>query len=96
MILAHKIALDPAPEQAVYFARAAGTARFAWNWALGRWQEEYALWKEYQCGPKPSEAFLRRELNALKEDAFPVDAGGDEKRAAAGHQDSRLGIQELL
>lgn len=71
MILAHKIALDPAPEQAVYFARAAGTARFAWNWALGRWQEEYALWKEYQCGPKPSEASLRRELNVLKEDAFP-------------------------
>ncbi len=71
MILAHKIALDPKPDQAVYFARAAGTARFAWNWALGRWQEEYALWKEYQCGPKPSEASLRRELNALKPDAFP-------------------------
>ena len=71
MILAHKIALDPAPEQAIYFARAAGTARFAWNWALGRWQEEYALWKEYQCGPKPSETSLRRELNALKPEAFP-------------------------
>ena len=71
MILAHKIALDPAPEQVVYFARAAGTARFAWNWALWRWREEYALWKEYQSGPKPSEASLRRALNALKEDAFP-------------------------
>jgi len=71
VLLAHKIALDPTPEQAVQFACAAGTARFAWNWALGRWQEEYALWKEYQCGPKPTEASLRRELNALKEDAFP-------------------------
>jgi putative transposase len=71
VILAHKIALDPAPEQAIYFARAAGKARFAWNWALGRWQEEYALWKEYQCGPKPSETSLRRELNAIKPDAFP-------------------------
>ena len=71
MILAHKIALDPKPDQAIYFARAAGTARFAWNWALARWQQEYALWKEYQCGPKPSEASLRRELNALKEDALP-------------------------
>jgi putative transposase len=71
MILAHKIALDPTPEQGVYFARASGTARFAWNWALAMWQEQYALWNEYQCGPKPSEAFLRRELNALKEDAFP-------------------------
>ena len=71
MILAHKIALDPKPDEAIYFARAAGTARFAWNWALARWQQEYALWKEYQCGPKPSEASLRRELNALKEDALP-------------------------
>ena len=71
MIFAHKIALDPTSEQARYFVRAAGTARFAWNWALGRWQEEYALWKEYQCGPKPSEVSLRRELNALKSETFP-------------------------
>lgn len=71
MILPHKIALDPTPEQVVYFSRASGTARFAWNWALGRWQHEYALWKEYRCGPKPSETSLRRELNALKSDTFP-------------------------
>ncbi len=31
MILAHKIALDPNNKQATYFARAAGTARFAYN-----------------------------------------------------------------
>ena len=39
MLLAHKVALDPNMAQRVYFARAAGTARFAWNWALGagRW-----------------------------------------------------------
>lgn len=71
MILAHKIALDPTQEQAVYFAKACGTARFAWNWALARWRQEYALWKEYRCGPKPSEMSLRRDLNALKADAFP-------------------------
>jgi putative transposase len=71
MILAHKIALDPTLAQAEYFARAAGTARFAWNWALARWRQEYALWKEYQCGPKPSEGSLRRDLNALKDDVFP-------------------------
>jgi putative transposase len=71
LILAHKIALDPTQEQAVYFAKACGTARFAWNWALARWRQEYALWKEYRCGPKPSEMSLRRDLNALKADAFP-------------------------
>jgi putative transposase len=71
VILAHKIALDPTPQQAEYFARSAGAARFAWNWALARWRSEYALWKEYQCGPKPTEASLRRDLNAIKADAFP-------------------------
>ena len=71
MILAHKIALDPKPEQKVYFARAAGTARFAWNWALSEWQRQYAEWREYRCGPKPSEAALRRQLNALKPTPFP-------------------------
>jgi putative transposase len=69
--LAHKIALDPTPEQAIYFARASGVARFAWNWALVRWQEEYALWKEYQCGPKPTEISIRSALNAVKDDTFP-------------------------
>jgi putative transposase len=71
MRLAHKIALDPTPEQADYFLRASGVARFAWNWALGQWQQEYALWKEYQCGPRPSEVSLRSALNAIKDDAFP-------------------------
>jgi putative transposase len=32
MIKAHKIRLHPTPEQAHYFARAAGTARFVYNW----------------------------------------------------------------
>jgi IS605 OrfB family transposase len=34
MIKAHKIRLHPSPEQATSFAKAAGTARFVWNWAL--------------------------------------------------------------
>ena len=34
MLIAHRIALDPNNVQATYFARAAGTARFAYNWAL--------------------------------------------------------------
>jgi putative transposase len=71
VILAHKIALDPTQAQAEYFARACGVARFAWNWGLARWGQGYALWREYRCGPKPSEAALRRELNALKAGAFP-------------------------
>jgi len=41
MLIAHQIALDPGNVQATYFVRAAGTARFAYNWALAEWQKQY-------------------------------------------------------
>ena len=65
MLLAHKIALDPNAAQRLYFARAAGTARFAYNWALAAWQ------KQYKAGGKPSEVSLRLQLNAVKREQFP-------------------------
>jgi putative transposase len=65
MILAHKIALDPNVEQVIYFARACGTARFSWNWALAEWQ------RQYKEGGKPSEAALRKQLNTAKREQFP-------------------------
>ena len=65
MILAHKIALDPNDRQATHFAKAAGTARFSWNWALGQWQEQF------KAGSKPNEAALRKQLNAIKDEQFP-------------------------
>jgi putative transposase len=65
MLLAHKIALDPNAAQRLYFARAAGTSRFAWNWALGMWRDQY------KAGGKPNGTALRRQLNALKRANFP-------------------------
>src|SRR5580700_277676 len=65
MILAHKIALDPNAKQRIYFKRASGTARFAYNWALGEWR------RQYQAGERPSEVSLRRQLNALKREPYP-------------------------
>lgn len=65
MILAHKIRLVPNAEQALYFARACGTARFAYNWALAEWRRRYAV------GEKPSEIALRKALNAVKHEQFP-------------------------
>jgi putative transposase len=65
MLLAHKIALDPNAAQRNHFARAAGTSRFAFNWALGEWR------KQYQAGGKPSEVSLRRQLNTLKRSEYP-------------------------
>ena len=65
MLLAHKIALDPNKAQRLYLARAAGTARFAWNWALAEWRQQYAM------GGKPSEVSLRRQLNTVKRAEYP-------------------------
>ena len=71
MILAHKIALDPSNVQATYFAKAAGVARFAYNWALAEWKRQYDAWKADNSLPKPSQAALRRQLNAIKREQFP-------------------------
>lgn len=65
MIKAHKIRLHPTPEQANYFARAAGTARFTFNWAVAEWQQQY------EAGGKPSALALRTHFNASKKAQFP-------------------------
>lgn len=71
MLVAHRIRLDPNNVQATYLARAAGTARFAYNWALDAWKKHYEAWKIDPALPKPSEAALRRQLNAIKHAQFP-------------------------
>jgi putative transposase len=71
MIVAHKIALDPNNVQATYFAKAAGVARFAYNWALAEWQRQYEAWKQDNSLPKPTQHALRRQLNAIKREQFP-------------------------
>lgn len=71
MLRAHKIGLDPNQAQAVYFAKACGTARFAWNWALDQWNRQYEAWKLDSSLERPSEGSLRRQLNAVKRDEFP-------------------------
>ena len=71
MIISHRIRLAPNNRQATYFAKAAGTARFAYNWALAEWQTQYAAWKDDNTQPKPNQLGLRRQLNAIKRDQFP-------------------------
>ncbi len=44
----------------------AGTARFAYNWGLRRYQEEYAAGRK-----TPTAIDLHKELNALKKTAYP-------------------------
>ena len=71
MIISHKIRLNPNNKQATYFAKAAGTARFAYNWALAEWQTQYTAWKDDNTQPKPNQMGLRRQLNAIKREQFP-------------------------
>ncbi len=71
MLIAHRIALDPNNVQATYLARAAGTARFAYNWALAEWKRQYEAWKQDKSLHKPSQMSLRRQLNAVKREQFP-------------------------
>jgi putative transposase len=65
MIKAHKIKLHPTPEQATYFAKAAGTARYAFNWAVAEWK------KQYEAGGKPSALALRTQFHALRKQELP-------------------------
>jgi putative transposase len=65
MIKAHKIRLHPTTEQATYFAKASGTARFCFNWAVAEWQ------RQYEAGGKPSALALRTRFNVLKKEQFP-------------------------
>jgi putative transposase len=60
MIKAHKLRLNPTPEQSNYFMKAAGTARYAYNWAV-------ALWRESE-GNKPTALQLKKRFNAEKPD----------------------------
>ena len=65
MIKAHKIRLHPTPEQAIYFAKAAGTSRFVWNWALAEWN------RQYEAGLKPSAFKLKKQFNNIRRAQFP-------------------------
>lgn len=65
MLMVHKIELAPNAAQRIYFARASGVARHAYNWALAEWKAEY------EAGGKPSENSLRRRYNAVKPVDFP-------------------------
>jgi putative transposase len=71
MLTAHKIRLAPNNVQATYLSKAAGTARFAYNWALAEWQKQYAAHRADPAQPLPSQLALRRQLNAIKRAQFP-------------------------
>ena len=66
MIRAHKIRLNPTPEQETYLRKAVGVSRFVYNWGLARWKEQKANGVD-SYGPTK----LKAEFNAIKRDQFP-------------------------
>jgi putative transposase len=64
----HVIRLNPTPEQEVYFRKACGVARHAYNWALARWKEARAEGKRVKMKE------LKAEYNRIKQEQFPWTA----------------------
>src|SRR2546427_5282886 len=62
---AHLIRLNPTKEQEVYFRKACGVARHAYNWALARWKEARAK------GEWVKMKDLKAEYNQIKGEQFP-------------------------
>jgi putative transposase len=73
MILGHRIELNPTAAQVTHLAKSAGTARFAYNWALFRMQEHWQVQKDRPRDQREylSEGDLRKELNRIKREQFP-------------------------
>ena len=65
MILGHTIALDPTPAQTIYFRRACGTARYAYNWGLAEWQ------RMHKDGERPSVTVVKCRWNAHRKAELP-------------------------
>jgi putative transposase len=61
----HVIRLNPTPEQEVYFRKACGVARHAYNWALARWKECRAEGRQVKLKD------LKAEYNKIKGEQFP-------------------------
>jgi putative transposase len=63
---AHKIRLNPTPEQEQYFRQAAGNARFAWNWAVAAVRQAHS-----ERLKLPLVGDLKKEFNRVKRAQFP-------------------------
>ena len=61
----HVIRLNTTPEHEIYFRKACGVARHAYNWALARWKEARVE------GKRVNTRDLKAEYNKIKGEQFP-------------------------
>ncbi|HEX6553010.1 MAG TPA: RNA-guided endonuclease TnpB family protein [Ktedonobacteraceae bacterium] len=79
MKTAHRIRMNPTPEQVEYLKRACGTRRFIYNWGREQWEKQYQAYKtELETLPqeqrvlKPPNAFvLKKQFNEIREQEYP-------------------------
>lgn len=65
-ILAHKIRLNPTPEQEDYFNQAAGVKRFVYNWGLEVWKKSHS-----ESGTVFGVMAIKKQFNSIKEEQYP-------------------------
>ena len=64
--LSHRIRLYPNASADLYFRKACGISRFAYNWALAEWNEKY------EAGEKEMSGYsIRNRFNEIKHKRFP-------------------------
>src|SRR3984893_7188447 len=79
MIKAHRIRMNPTPEQVEYLKRACGTRRFIYNWGREQWEKQYQAYKleqettreEQRVLRPPNALALKKQFHALREEAYP-------------------------
>jgi transposase len=92
MNLSHRIQLDPTAAQREYFARAAGTSRLVWNWALAEWNEQY------EAGGQPKAVDLKPEavFQLIQIRAIPLARRRPQGRPLPTLCQSRQRVRELF
>ncbi|GHO73524.1 transposase [Ktedonobacter sp. SOSP1-85] len=76
---AHKIRINPTPEQVEYLKRACGTRRFIYNWGREQWEKQYQAYKvEQETVPEaertltsPNAMSLKKQFNKIREQEYP-------------------------
>ncbi|GHO67216.1 transposase [Ktedonobacter sp. SOSP1-52] len=79
MKTAHKIRINPTPEQVEYLKRACGTRRFIYNWGREQWEKQYQAYKvEQETVPEAERTFtspnamsLKKQFNKIREQEYP-------------------------
>jgi transposase len=79
MKTAHRIRMNPTPEQVEYLKGACGTRRFIYNWGRDQWEKQYQAYKaEQETVPQeqhmlkpPNALTLKKHFNEIREQEYP-------------------------